>query len=240
LTLDGGTFDATGGAVYLGGGGQIEGSGTLKGAVIVTGGTVAPGNSPGTLHIDGNLSFDAAATLAIDLAGTSAGQFDRIETTGTATLDGTLTVQLLNAFAPSAGDSFDVLDWTTSVGAFDALVLPELADGLQWATDDLYVSGLLKVVASTSIPGDTNQDGHVDQTDAAVLAAHWGTSVTGGTADGDFNDDHLVNAADAAILAANWSPAPAEQTAVPEPAALVALLGLCMAALLRRRQNASH
>ncbi|NLE36409.1 MAG: hypothetical protein GX621_00120 [Pirellulaceae bacterium] len=55
------------------------------------------------------------------------------------------------------------------------------------------------------LPADSNFDNRIDQTDAKILAAHWGMS--GMTwADGDFNNDGMVNAIDAAILAANWTP----------------------------------
>lgn len=91
---------------------------------------------------------------------------------------------------------------------------------------------------SPLVPGDTNNDGYVDETDAAVLAGNWGASVTqGDVTAGDFNDDGLVNAADAAILAANWNPSPlAEAAGVPEPGSLVLLaIGLAIFAVRRTR-----
>jgi hypothetical protein len=52
-------------------------------------------------------------------------------------------------------------------------------------------------------PGDANDDGVVDEADAARLAAHWGdTGAEWKT--GDFDGDGQVGPADAAILAANW------------------------------------
>ncbi len=91
-----------------------------------------------------------------------------------------------------------------------------------------------EISAMQMIPGDATRDGIVDEADAQRLAANWG--VTGATWDmGDFNGDEAVNAADAAILAANWNSAPAsEATGVPEPCVLALLVGLVLAALLRR------
>ncbi|NLE39552.1 MAG: PEP-CTERM sorting domain-containing protein, partial [Pirellulaceae bacterium] len=68
-------------------------------------------------------------------------------------------------------------------------------------------------------------------------ADHWGQA--GDWSMGDFNDDGVVNALDAAILAAHWGHvAVAEQsdpaTAVPEPSALVILLGGLLALVARR------
>jgi predicted outer membrane repeat protein len=63
---------------------------------------------------------------------------------------------------------------------------------------------------------DADYSGAVDQTDAGIVAAHWGMS--GMTwADGDFNKDHVVNAADASILAANWGHGVSESVADETP-----------------------
>jgi T5SS/PEP-CTERM-associated repeat protein len=86
------------------------------------------------------------------------------------------------------------------------------------------------------IPGDTNGDNHVDEDDAAILAAHWGQP--GGWFDGDFNDDGIVNVLDAAILAANWGTNAPGEGAVPEPGALGLLLAMAACAWLRRRRLA--
>lgn len=94
----------------------------------------------------------------------------------------------------------------------------------------------LEWMRTTWIPGDADGDGSVDQTDAAILADHWGALDAGWT-DGDFNDDGVVNAADAAILAANWgSPAGGEARAVvPEPLGLVLIGSLGLLLAIRRR-----
>jgi hypothetical protein len=94
-----------------------------------------------------------------------------------------------------------------------------------------------KVVSPTPIPGDTNNDGHVDATDAAVVADHWGAPVAANDYTvGNFNNDTVVDAADASILAANWTGS-GESAAVPEPlsATLLASLLLAVAAVRPRR-----
>jgi hypothetical protein len=60
-------------------------------------------------------------------------------------LNGTLDVDLIMAFNPSAGDAFQILDGTT-VGTFSGFSLPSLAPGLSWDTSDLYTTGHLKIV----------------------------------------------------------------------------------------------
>jgi hypothetical protein len=84
------------------------------------------------------------------------------------------------------------------------------------------------------LPGDLNQDGHVNQTDYAILTSHWlQTGVTG--AGGDLNGDGTVNITDFSIfkqdyLTANGASANA-LVAVPEPGTLV-LLVVALPALL--------
>ena len=98
---------------------------------------------------------------------------------------------------------------------------------------------LIVVTMSTSadgglpgIPGDANGDGRVDETDAAMLADHWGKS---GYYYTDFNDDGVVNAADAAILAANWGKGTTgESGTAPEPNTILLLLVASVGLLARR------
>jgi phosphoserine aminotransferase len=46
-------------------------------------------------------------------------------------------------------------------------------------------------------PGDADRNGVVDNNDAAILAAHWGTTSGVRWSDGDFNADGQVGPADA-------------------------------------------
>jgi predicted outer membrane repeat protein len=95
----------------------------------------------------------------------------------------------------------------SAVGEFTVAVRVSDDDG-ESDTDTAEVR--VKAV-QTAIPGDANHDNAVDETDAAILANHWGMSNVDWE-DGDFNDDDVVNIMDAAILAANWKP----KTTLPE------------------------
>lgn len=87
------------------------------------------------------------------------------------------------------------------------------------------------------IPGDTNNDGFVNETDATKLAENWGSAAAPyNYAVGNFNNDNVVDALDAAIMAANWgNHNESEGTAVPEPSALVLLFTSALALCVRRR-----
>ena len=142
------------------------------------GGIYAPGNSPGivtaaAVNFDHTSVNSGAPVLQIELAGTAPGtQYDQLHVTGQLSLGGTLQVSLLNAFAPAAGNTFDILDWGTLSGTFAALHLPTLTDSLSWNTSQLYTSGVLSVANASIPPGDFNRDGHVNAADLpAMLAA---------------------------------------------------------------------
>ncbi|MDQ1591371.1 MAG: hypothetical protein QOG71_1998, partial [Pyrinomonadaceae bacterium] len=125
------TFTQTAGVTRLDGGNlqaatllDIQ-NGTLTGAGTITGnvqnaGTLAPGlASAGVINITGNYTQTAAATLAIEIGGTTAGtQYDQLSVTGTATLGGTLSTTLTNGFAPNVADQFVVLNYGARSGAF--------------------------------------------------------------------------------------------------------------------------
>lgn len=76
-----------GGGVAVDAGGTLGGSGTVGTTVLGTGARLAPGNSVGTLTVDGNLSFAASSVYAVEVdpSGTAS---DRVDVTGTATLNG--------------------------------------------------------------------------------------------------------------------------------------------------------
>jgi hypothetical protein len=100
----------------------------------------------------------------MEIGGTTRGsQYDAIVASGTLALAGTLQVSLINGFSPAAGNSFDILDWSTLTGTFATLNLPALAAGLSWNTSQLYTSGVLSV--GVGLSGDYNLDGTVNAAD---------------------------------------------------------------------------
>jgi fibronectin-binding autotransporter adhesin len=81
-------------SVVVGSGGMIGGSGTIIGQFASNGGTLAPGNSIGTLNVTGNFS-QTGGIYQVEV--NSGGQSDNIVASGTATIGGGATVQVLAA-----------------------------------------------------------------------------------------------------------------------------------------------
>jgi hypothetical protein len=118
-------------------GGTLRGIATVAGNVVNTGAQIEPGPGTGTLSLSNTFAQSGAGSLAIELGGTAAGQFDRLVLTsvgaiGAATLGGTLDVTLTNGFVPASGDSFVIMSYGSTTGAFATTNLPALGGGLSW------------------------------------------------------------------------------------------------------------
>jgi len=77
--------------------------------------------------VSGNLTLTGA--LNVGLGGTAAGQFDRIQVTGAATLGGTLNVSLVGGFLPAIGDTFEILTFASRTGDFATVTGLALPNG---------------------------------------------------------------------------------------------------------------
>lgn len=110
-TVDG-TLEAAN--VYLDGG-VLNGAGTIQ-ANVVNAALLVPGDPFGTLTVQGNYTQTASGILLIPIAGPN--QYGQLAVTGSATLDGTLEVLLLDNYVPAAGASFPILSFADYTGGF--------------------------------------------------------------------------------------------------------------------------
>lgn len=125
-------------------GGSLSGFGTIT-ANVSNAGTVAPGLSPGILTISGNYTQTSGGLLNIEIGGLTAGsQFDQLHITGSATLDGTLNLRLINGFTPNAGDSFQIMSFRSRTGNLATINGLDIGGGLlfqvNFSTGDLTLS----------------------------------------------------------------------------------------------------
>lgn len=166
LQISNGTLLAQGtispGSVTVASGATLGGGGTITANVSSDGG-VAPGGSAGVLSIDGTYAQNSGAALRIELGGTGGPgvDSDMLAITGSATLDGTLQVTLINGYTPALGDFFSLLTANGLSGGFATTNLPALAPGLAW--DVQYVAGLVITLEVVSGTGPTGYDLYAQQ-----------------------------------------------------------------------------
>ena len=98
-------IDTGGNALTISGAGQVNLNNLVTGSGSVSSSAILGGAGPNA--IAGDLS--STGTLDIDIAGLAVAEFDSFDVSGTATLSGSLNVDLASGFTPVDGDAFDVL-----------------------------------------------------------------------------------------------------------------------------------
>lgn len=113
--------------------GTYKGTGTFDGSVFDnTGGIVAPGLSPGCTVFGAGYT-NGGGTEIIEIGGiTPCSGHDQLQVTGTATLSGTLDVQLFGGYNPACGESYTIMTATSVSGTFATVNYPALPGGLTW------------------------------------------------------------------------------------------------------------
>jgi len=169
--------------------------------------------SPALITFAGDLTFGINNNLEIEIGGLLRGtEYDALDVGGTATLDGTLTVLLINGFNPAAGDTFDIIIATTTVGQFATELTPPLDPGLFWITEyDLDPSG--NDTVSLFIDTDDDTDGLSNTQDNCTQVSNPDQTdsdgdLYGNACDADFNNDGVVNGLDVGPFIGMFGTAP--------------------------------
>jgi hypothetical protein len=127
-------------------------------------------------------------TIQIDFQGTGPDEFDRLDLTGVASLDGELRLQSLGGYVPTLGDTFNILSAANGVvGSFATLEQPT-AMPMGLIFDVIYSPTLVRLVVMPELVGDYNLNGVVDAADYAAWRDTLGAAVTAFSgADGNGN-----------------------------------------------------
>ncbi len=197
---------------------------------------------PGAATIRSTFTQTAAGTLAVNLAGHTQGkQYDLLNVTENATLDGTLEVSLIDGFVPSVGDLFQILKAQSIIGTFASLTTSDENDALGFSATVLYSPTDVQVrFDDVFLLGDYNRNGHVDAADYTVYRNSLGQSGPNLPADG--NGDGHITLADYDVWKSHYGQplgSGAGQTSaepsVPEPTTVTILL--CAAIAIAASRN---
>jgi T5SS/PEP-CTERM-associated repeat protein len=239
-----GQFQWTSGTLHVG---------IFRKSLTNQGGTLAPGNSAGRTTIDGNYAQQAAGAMEIQLGGTTAEtQYDVVDISGFATLNGQLQLSLINSFVPTALQTFTVLFSSGITGAFSNVAngqrigvpdgsgsfLVNYGAGSAFDATQVTLSGFQAV----ALPGDYNHNGVVDAADYTVWRDTLGHTGSGLAADGNING--MIDAGDYSVWKSHFGThagsgaGGSTSAAVPEPATIA--LAMIAAALLWARPRAAN
>jgi len=156
--------------------------------------------------------------------------------------EGEETLITLDGVTTSATNSTPLVDFASGPGYHVTGGYPE-----GWVGGN-YFTGMTRNVKvydtydpTSALLGDLNADGFVGGDDLDIVRSFWGQNVEAGNLlQGDPSGDGFVGGDDLDIVRGNWGggtpPAPG---AVPEPAALLLLVGGLLAAILRRPSRQS-
>ncbi|NLF22502.1 MAG: hypothetical protein GX590_05010, partial [Lentisphaerae bacterium] len=178
LTLDDGRlffYYNAGGSLLLRAPAVLQGRGQVEYKTIEqAGAALRPGGAGGygTLAILGDLTNSTGTgVMEIEMGGAGAGEYDRLTvaarppgSAGQATFGGTLKLTLAEGYTPADDDAFDILDFVSCGGPFDAIEFPGGAYWF-WNTNDLYTTGVIRYEIPAALPAPAA----VAASDAAYL-----------------------------------------------------------------------
>ena len=146
-TLLDGTLNAPGPGVNIKGG-LLSGAGTINGNVLMAGNLMA-GNPTGTFTINGNYTQTSTGTLMEQVGWLSGTNASLLKVSGMASLAGTLNLTLLDGFTATLGDSFILMTFASSTGAFSTIDGLNLGNGLVF--DLFYDAHDVRIVAENAV-----------------------------------------------------------------------------------------
>lgn len=167
----GGTLTAV--DIKVGASGTIFLNGTLNGAVT-NGGTINPGFSPGTGTISGDVNFTSDGVLNIEVEGTQAGEFDKLNVGGAVTFapGSTIQVQISDA-VPQGAPTIVIIRAAAVIGEAD-VVFTDIPPGgavpsvvfdpagtvaITFAVPDTTPPGIVASLAPVGAGDDGDDDG---------------------------------------------------------------------------------
>lgn len=230
------------GATFAGGGALINTAdrtlrildGADVDALLENSGTLALGNSPGqTTGLD--FQQNASGVWDLEIGGLGLNDFDRMNLTGLASLDGTLDLSLILGFTPTLGDTFNILSASGGVaGMFSSVIQPEtLSDDLMFDVNYLGSIVQLEVIGVPMFTADFDNDGDVDADDLTQWQDNFGGPGSDADADADGDSDGVDFLAWQRQLGSGVS-ALASSNTVPEPSTfLLICLAACFGLLIQ-------
>ncbi|MGH9454763.1 MAG: PEP-CTERM sorting domain-containing protein, partial [Terriglobia bacterium] len=124
MTVDGTLALTSSGAITISGGSVFGNGGTFSGS-LTSSGTLNIGDAlkqAGKEAITQDYTQTLAGLMNVDIGGTTVGaQYDQLDITDVASLNGILNLDLINNFVPTIGEQFDILNFGAKSGTFSTV-----------------------------------------------------------------------------------------------------------------------
>ena len=138
-------------------GGALMGNGAVTGNVNNVSGTLAAGASVGALTINGNYTQGPGGTMQVEVGGTALGQYDFLNVTGTANIDGTLALVVLPGAIVAPGSPMQFLTAGSLGGTFANISQPLLGSfSLAYTPTGIDLSGSI-ITITPEVPPPPSQ-----------------------------------------------------------------------------------
>ncbi len=138
----------TAGSLTIREGAKFSAKGIVTTQQVENKGNLLPGGSPGVLTITGDYNQFPEGTLEIELGGSEVGsEYDQLVVEGNASLDGTLSISLINGYVPQVGESSEILTADSVSGRFSEVNI----SGVSGRTDFQVVYGPQTVTLTARI-----------------------------------------------------------------------------------------
>ena len=169
----------------------LRGEGLLNGPFEILG-TIDPGGLNREFRTD-DITLADSSHVIFDLGGDTAPNFDRFDVRGghTMALDGTATINLETGYAPSFGDTWDVIDGLTT-GTFDEVVTGMAPPGQVYRV--IYEPDRVYVILTCD--ADLSGDGVIDFFDVSEFLSYFSAQ----DVRGDLNNDGVFNFFDVSVF----------------------------------------
>jgi hypothetical protein len=158
----------------------------------------------GNATISGNFSQGDTGVFGIELGGlVQANEFDVLNITGTARLEGMLEVELIDGFVPDIGNMFQILTAGSVIGTFNPVNALDGGNLFDVDVSVLYsATDVVVQIDDVALLGDYNKNGTVDAADYALWRDTNGNIGKNLAADG--NEDGTVDDADYGVWRAHF------------------------------------
>ncbi|MHA7814514.1 MAG: GC-type dockerin domain-anchored protein [Phycisphaerales bacterium] len=166
----------------IGAGQAVRGSGQIGGqGTIVNNGSIEPGGLQREFSVNSPVVCGPGSGMVFNIGGTNPGEHDVITLTSTIAIDGTITVEFDDGYAPAFGDRWTLIDGGTQSGEFQDLVVIDPPAGQVFRVftnpDETYVI--------LTCDADLSGDGGIDFFDVSTFLSYFSAQDVRGDLNGD-------------------------------------------------------